>query len=68
MSIDELKLAIVQAVNGSRYQVNFIENTKNGLLIEVQRPTRDYNKTIKGLVSDEKGVRTFAEALADNLN
>lgn len=69
MNINELKTAIVQAVNQSKFQVNFIENTKNGLLISVERPTKYSNKkVINGVITDEIGVRNFAEALAENLN
>ena len=66
MSVDDIKRAIVDVVNGSNYQVNFIENTKDGLTIEVQRPTKfDYRKSIKTTIHDEDELGTFREALQE---
>ena len=65
MGIDAIKDAIVNAVNSSNYQVNFIERKDDGLLIEVQRPTKFNNqKSIRGLIRQEEDIGKFQEAIA----
>jgi len=49
MSINDIKDEIVKAVNRSKYQVNFIDQSGDKLLIEVEKPTRfNYDRKIRG--------------------
>lgn len=69
MSIDAIKNAIVEAVNLSKFQVNFIENNKNGLLIEVERPTKyAHKKVIKGSINGEEDIGKWQKALTEEMD
>jgi len=64
MSINDIKDEIVKAVNRSKYQVNFIDQSGDKLLIEVEKPTRfNYERKIRGEIKTESDIKTFEEAL-----
>jgi hypothetical protein len=67
MSINDIKEEVVKAVNRSKYQVNFIDQKEDKLLIEVERPTKFYSKQLRGEIKSEGDVRKFEEALAETL-
>ena len=68
MTINEKQIAIRNAVNGSGYEISLIENSKDGLVIEVQKPTNvkyDYWHKIKTTIRNEADIGTFREALQE---
>jgi len=67
MSINDIKEEVVKAVNRSKYQVNFIDQQNDKLLIEVERPTKYYSKQLRGEIKSEGDIRKFEEALAETL-
>jgi hypothetical protein len=65
MSIDAIKNAIVEAVNLSKFQVNFIENNT----LEVERPTKyAYKKVIKGSINGEEDIGKWQKALTEEMD
>lgn len=69
MTKEALKTAIVNSVNASNFQVDFIDNNDDGsLFIKVSRPTKGYSKTIKGIVRNEEDIGKFQEVLTERLN
>jgi len=68
MTIETIKSKIVEAVNLSKFQVDFIDNDNDGsLIIKVSRPTKhDHYKTISGKIREENDIGKFIGALSEN--
>jgi len=70
MTKEAIKEAIVRDINHSKFQIDFIENDKDGAIsIKVSRPTKyDNHRSIKGLIRGENDLNTFREALMEQMN
>jgi len=68
MTKEAIREAIVRAVNSSKFQVDFIENDKDGsMVIKVSRPTKyDNYRSIKGIIRGESDIGIFKEVLMEN--